>query len=153
MATVSEIKKELEKKDNKALFDYCLRLIKYKKENKELIAYLLFESDQLQDYLEKIKQETDDLFLQMNSSNLYFIKKSIRKILRNINKHIRFISSKQAEAELLIYFCNCMKKYAIPMKRSRQLMNLYEAQLKKIELAVSTLHPDLQYDLRKEILK
>jgi hypothetical protein len=37
------------------------------------------------------------------------------------------------------------------MKKSRQLINLFENQLKKIDAALSSLHPDLQYDLRKQI--
>ena len=92
-----------------------------------------------------------NLFLEINKSNIYFVKKSIRKILRNVNKHIRFALSKQVEAELLIHFCNCISKYSIPVKKSKQLTNLYETQLKKIDEALSTLHPDLQYDLKKQI--
>jgi hypothetical protein len=31
-------------------------------------------------------------------------------------------------------------------------MNLYESQLKKIDAALSALHPDLQYDFKKRLL-
>ena len=149
-SSISDIKKELSKKNSRDLLDFCIRLAKYKKENKELLAYLLFEVDNIPAYLENVKQETDHLFSDINTSNIYFIKKSVRKILRYINKHIRFALSKQVEAELLIHFCNCIDKYSIPVKKSRQLMNLYEAQLTKIEGALSTLHPDLRYDLRRQ---
>ena len=153
LSSVNEIKKDLGKRDHRELIDYCMRLVKFRKENKELLNFLLFEADDISSYIEKIKQETDDLFLEINQSNIYYIKKSIRRILRNVNKQIRFTLSKQAEAELLIHFCNCISKYSIPVNKSRQLINLYEAQLKKIEEALSTLHPDLQYDLRKELQK
>ncbi len=150
-ASISEIKKDLEKRGHHELVSYALRLAKFKKENKELLAFLLFEEDNISDYLENIKQETEYLFGEINKNNIYYIKKSVRKILRLLNKHIRIISSKQAEAELLIHFCNCIINYSIPLKKSRQLKNLCEAQLKKIEQALSTLHPDLQYDLKKQL--
>ncbi|MGN6532489.1 MAG: hypothetical protein ACTHK0_12170 [Ginsengibacter sp.] len=152
-ASISEIKKELEKRDFNELQGYCLRLARFKKENKELLAFLLFESDNVPAYIENVKQETDAQFEEINKRNIYFIKKSIRKILRSVNKHIRFSQSKQTEAELLIHFCNCIRRYSIPIKNSRQLMNLNESQLKKINAALSTLHHDLQYDLKKQILK
>jgi len=149
--SLNEIKKDLEKREFKELLAFCLRLAKFKKENKELLDFLLFQSDDLFNYTESIKKETETLFEAINKSNIFYIKKSIRKILRFINKHIRFASSKQVEAELLIHFCNCILKYSIPLKKSRQLLNLYEAQIKKISLALSTLHPDLQYDLKKQL--
>ena len=149
-SSITEIKKELEKREFKELLGYCLRLAKFKKENKELLGYLLFEAGDISCYIQNVKQETEIFFDGINKTNIYFIKKSIRKILRNINKHIRFALSKQVEAELLIHFCNCMLKYSIPIQKSRQLVNLYEAQLKKIEEALSGLHPDLQYDLKRQ---
>lgn len=152
-ASINEIKKDLEKKNSKELVAFCLRLAKYKKENKELLGFLLFENDDIPSFIENAKQETDSLFENINKSNIYYIKKSVRKILRNVNKQIRFSSLKQVEAELLIHFCNCIVSFSIPLKQSRQLMNLYEAQLIKIENVLSELHPDLQYDLRRYILK
>jgi hypothetical protein len=152
LSSIIEIKKDLEKRDSNELLEYCLRLARYKKENKELLAFLLFESDNIPVYLENVKQEIEQQFMEINKSNIYFIKKSVRKILRSINKYIRFSLSKQIEAELLIHFCNCLINFSIPLKKSRQLMNLYENQLKKIDAALSTLHPDLQYDFKKQLL-
>ena len=43
-ATISEIKKTLFSLEKEEVVEHCLRLIKYKKENKELLNYLLFES-------------------------------------------------------------------------------------------------------------
>ena len=151
-SSISEIKKDLEKRASNELLEYCLRLARYKKENKELLAFLLFESDNIPVYVENVKQEIEQQFMEINKSNIYFIKKSVRKILRSINKYIRFALSKQIEAELLIHFCNCLINFSIPLKKSRQLMNLYENQLKKIDAALSTLHPDLQYDFKKLLL-
>lgn len=153
VASVSEIKKELDKKDKKDLLAFCTRLIKFKKENKELISFILFESEDLTSYIQRIKEDTDILFSEMNTSNVYFIKKTTRKILRNLNKHIRFAASAEVEVELLIYFCNCFKKYQIPVKKSKQLQNIYDSQLKKIEVVLDKLHPDLQFDFRQTLIQ
>ncbi len=150
-ATIHDIKKELEKRNANELLSYCLKLAKFKKENKELLHFLLFESEDSAAYIENLKQETNEMFLEINMNNVYFIKKSVRKILRNMNKHIRFTASKQAECELLIHFCNCIVSYSIPVKKSRQLLNIYESQLKKIDTVLASLHPDLQYDLKRQL--
>lgn len=152
-ASINEIKKDLEKRDPDEILQYCLQLARFKKENKELLSFLLFDADDISEYVKNIKQETDQQFEEINKSNIYFIKKSVRKILRSLNKYIRFSLSKQVEAELLIHFCNCIISHSVPIKKSQQLMNLYQTQLKKIDQALSTLHPDLQYDLRRLLLK
>jgi|SRR6185312_6359265 len=152
-ASINEIKKDLENRDIEEVIACCLHLARFKKENKELLSFLLFDANDISGYIENIKQETDLQFREINKSNIYFIKKSVRKILRSLNKYIRFSLSKQIEAELLIHFCNCIISHAVPIKKSQQLMNLYQTQLKKIDQALSSLHPDLQYDLRRLLLK
>lgn len=150
-ASISEIKLELENAPAKDLSALLLRVIKYKKDNKELLNFLLFESHDLQGYIKKIKTEIDDLFLQINQANIYFAKKSLRKILKITNKHIKYIAIKEAEAELLIYYCTKIKKSGIKMEKSAALTNLYYNQIKKIKLIIETLHQDLQHDYAKEI--
>jgi hypothetical protein len=44
IASLSEIKKELKEKTNHELTELVLKLTKHKVENKELLAYVLFES-------------------------------------------------------------------------------------------------------------
>ena len=149
--SLNELKKELEYKDKTELLSFCMRLVKFKKENKELLAFLLFEESDINTYIENIKEETTEYFGGINSSNIYFIKKGLRKILRLVNKQIKFAGSKQAEAEILIHFCNNILEFSIPLHKSRQLLNMYQTQLNKIDSALSTLHPDLQYDLRKQL--
>jgi len=152
-ASLNQIKNALVNENSEELVEYCLRLAKFKKENKELLQYLLFQAEDISLYIDEVKNEIEEQFVQMNKSNIYFIKKSVRKILRNINKQIRFSSSRHAEVELLIQFCKCIIKHSIPIKKSWQLNNIYENQLKKIDKSLAHLHPDLQYDLKKELDK
>lgn len=148
-ATINEIKDELQSLSPSGVAALCLRLAKFKKENKELLTYLLFEAHDLNAYIESVKKEIDLLFADINNSNIYFAKKSIRKILRITNKHIRYTGSEQAETELLIYFCSKLKSSGIRIRTSTALTNLYNQQLKKIEKALAELHEDLQYDYLK----
>jgi hypothetical protein len=151
-ASINEIKKALSDRSPAEISEFCLRLAKFKKENKEMLSFILFEEDNVSDFVAAVKKETDEQFLKMNTSNVYFIKKSVRKILRTINKQIRFSMSKQVEAELLIHYCNSFITYSIPIEKSRQLFTLYQNQLKRIEKSLSSLHPDLQYDMQRQLI-
>ena len=152
-ASISDIKQELTNIEPAKLLELCLRLAKYKKDNKELLNYLLFEANDEQAYISNVKKEIEESFVEINQSNLYFAKKSLRKILRNTAKHIRYTGSKQAEIELLLHFCNTLKHSTIPIKNSTALVNLYQFQLKKIAKLINTMHEDLQYDYLKELDK
>ncbi len=101
-ATVSELKKELQTRSEKELMALCLRLSKFKKENKELLTYLLYESADEMGYIRTVQLEIDEQFSEINTKTYYFIKKSVRKILRNIKKYIRYSGKKQTEVELLL---------------------------------------------------
>jgi len=152
-SSVSEIKQELLNTPQKQLIELCLQLAKYKKENKELLSYLLFESHNLEAYIKNVKADIDEQFENINKDNLYFAKKSLRKILRVTLKYIRHTSSKQAEVELLIYFCNALKNSGIAMRKSTALTNLYNQQIKKIHKVIDTMHEDLQHDYLRELQK
>ncbi|HTI09683.1 MAG TPA: hypothetical protein VL832_14035 [Puia sp.] len=150
-ATIHEIKQELNTLSPTRLAELCLRLAKFKKDNKELLTFLLFESNELTEYIENVKKEIDLEFEELPKPNLYLTKKSLRKILRVTTKQIRYTGSPQAEVELLTYFCSRIKKSGIPIKNSPVLNNLYQQQLKKIQGVIDTMHEDLQYDYLKEL--
>ncbi|UII77402.1 hypothetical protein LV716_06420 [Flagellimonas sp. HMM57] len=145
-ATVVQIKKELQHKNPDELLELCLRLSKFKKENKELLTYLLFEADNEEGYIETVKSEIDELFEEINTSSYFYIKKSIRKILRNLKKYIRYSGNKETEVELLLYFCQKLKDFRPSIERNTTLTNLYERQLIYIRKKILLLHEDLQYD-------
>lgn len=148
-ATVTELKDELQSAAPAQVLALCLRLVKFKKENKELLTYLLFEAQDLPNYMKAVKGEMDQLFSGINFSNLYFAKKTIRKILRFTNKHIKYTGSKHAETELLLHFCISLKASGISIEKSTALTNLFAGQIKKIGVSLATLHEDLQYDYKK----
>ncbi|WP_223548321.1 hypothetical protein [Aestuariivivens sp. NBU2969] len=145
-ATLREIKKELSLHSHENLQELCLRLTRFKKENKELLTYLLFESTNEEAYINSIRRYVENEFELINRSSLFYIRKSVRKILRNLKKYIRYSQKKETEVELLLHFCEQLKAFRPNIKRSQQLVNTYTRQIALIKKTVTTLHEDLQYD-------
>ena len=150
-ASLKLIKTELDLLHPERVKALCLLMAKFRKENKELLSYLLFESDDERTYIKDVKSEMDGLFAELNKNNLYLAKKSIRKILRTANKYIKYSGSKQTEVEILIHFCNKLRNTGISLSQNTVLGNIYIRQINKINKAVSSLHEDLQYDYAEEI--
>jgi len=150
-ASVKELKEELHNCSQQELLELCLRLSKFKKENKELLTYLLFESYDETAYIENVKIEIDTQFGLINRKTYYFIKKGVRKILRELKKYIRYSQKKETEIDLLIYFCLKLKNFSPSINKNVTLQNLYQRQIGMIEKAVATLHEDLQSDYRQEL--
>jgi hypothetical protein len=131
--TVKEISQELVNLSPKELRDLCLRLARFRKENKELLTYLLFESSDEVSYIESVKKEIDQQFEQVNKKSYYFIKKGLRRI------------------DLLIYYCSKLKKFTPSIQRNAALRSLYLRQIVTIREKLGSLHEDLQYDYGLEL--
>ena len=151
VASVSDIRNELLTLPPKKLVELCQRLARFKKENKELLAFLLFEADNEPNYVESIKLEIDESFEQLNTANWYFAKKGLRKILRSISKYSKFTTQKESEVEMLLHFVKQMNERGFPMLRMKAVTSLYEVQVAKVSKLVDLLHEDLRFDYRKEL--
>lgn len=150
-ASIKELKTELTTLFPDQLMELCLKLVKFKKENKELLTYLLFESNDEPAYINKIKNLMDEEFKGLNKHNSYLANKTLRKILRTINKFINYSGSKQTEVELRMYFCKKIRNTNISLRSNTALANLYQRQLLKIRKVLATMHEDLQYDYSDEL--
>ena len=150
-STINELKQELVNTPAPALVELCLRLARFKKENKELLTYLLFEAHDTSAYIKAVKEEMELQFSDINKGNVYYVKKTLRKILRAVKKYIRYSGLAIVEVELLIYFCKSMKEVNISIEKNPVLSNIYQNQLKNIHKALKGLHEDLQYDYLKSI--
>lgn len=150
-ASLKEIKTELNHRSTQELLELCLRLSKFKKENKELLTYLLFESTNEEAFIQSIKEKVDADFETINTKTFFYIKKSVRKILREIKKFIRYSQNKETEVELLLYFCHKLKNFNPSIKRNTTVTNLYNRQIAYIEKKITSLHEDLQFDYNLEL--
>jgi hypothetical protein len=148
---ISQLKQEMQERPVGVLMEICLRLARYKRENKELITYLLFDIHDEKAFIDSVKAEIDEQFAVINKSNIYYARKSVRKILKTTNKYIRFSGLKQTEVELLMYFCRKLIQSRLRMKESVALMKLFATQIQKIRKAISMLHEDLQFDYGEEL--
>lgn len=152
-ATINELKKEFASLEPERAVELTLRLARFKKENKELLTFLIYESHDLPGYIRQVKEEMDQEFLTMNRDTLYLAKKSLRKILRITAKYVRYTGSKEAEVELLIHFIENIHKSNIPYRGGAVISNLYDTQIKKITKLITLLDEDLQHDWLTELNK
>ncbi|MEO6406219.1 MAG: hypothetical protein ABIY51_02605 [Ferruginibacter sp.] len=150
-STVKEIKSALESSGHADLLQLCMRLIKFKKENKELATYVLFEAENETGYIIQVKDTLDLLFAEVNKTNLYFAKKNLRKITRTANRFIKYTEVATTEVDILLYVAEAMKDLNLPLHKSAALLNIFNGLLKKIEKVMSGLHEDLQYDYHRQL--
>lgn len=150
-ASIKEIRTDLKHRSDKELMELCLRLARFKKENKELLTYLLFESESEETFILSVKEHIDAGFENINTNSFYYIKKSVRKVLRETKKFIRYSGKKETEVELLLYFCNRLKRFSPSIEKNVALINLYKRQLDFIRKKIASLHEDLQFDFHREL--
>jgi len=151
IASIKELRKSLGEKTPKELLELCLKMAKYKKENKEYLTYLIYEAPNEEAYIEGVKRLLVEEFEDLDRSSFYRLKKNIRKILRTCIKYIRYSKKKATEAELRLTFCRELVKMSPSLKRSTVLKNIYYQQLKMVGKAVDKLHEDLQFDYEEEL--
>ena len=152
-ASVKQIKTGLEQLTQKELVEACLRLTKFKKENKELLTYILFEEADEPGYISNVKASLEFLFEEVNRSNIYFAKKTLRKIVRTANKYIRYSKEPTTEAEILLFVAENILALGLNMKKNIALENIYLSIIKRINKTVAALHEDLQYDYHRQLKK
>jgi hypothetical protein len=153
-ATVNELRKELKDSDPDVVRELCLRLIKYKKENKELATYAIFESHDETAYLKNVCEEIEESFKEIpRGGNTYYIKKTLRKILRFANRQIKYSGNKISELEIRIFFLEQMLEAKVPKYSGTVLGNLYDQQVKKILSIQKGMEEDLQADFQSQIDK
>lgn len=149
-ANIAELKATMASMPANQLALLCIRLARFKKENKELLTYLLFDANDELLFIKDVKMYMQEEFEQINFSNLYYVKKSLRKILRVMNKHIRYSGLAETEVILLMFFCRAIKE-RVPIEKNTVIKNLFNNQLKKLEKCIASLHEDLQYEYLKEL--
>jgi hypothetical protein len=152
-ASLAQLKKELKHKSGDELEALVLRLTRHKIENKELLTYLLFEAEDEASFIVHIKEDFDLLFEEVNTNNMYYIKKGIRKILRTLKRYIRYSQNKETEVELLLYFCEKMAAFSPSLRENQAMLYVFQKQKEMISKKIKNLHEDLQYDYDLELEK
>jgi len=148
-ASIDDIKNELKQLPPKKVLELTLRLARFKKENKELLTYLLFESHDEQGYIRTLQAEMDEEFASIDPLPVSKAKKEYRKIIRTINRQIKYINSKSAAVELLLYFAMKLKDRETVLHP--RLQTIFFQQVSKAEKLLPGIEDDLQFDYRQKI--
>lgn len=146
---LQDIKKEIQHLSAPQLAELVLRLARHKKENKELLAYLLFVANDQDAFIEQSKYEVGMMFYIL-PSRAYDATKTLRKILRYITKLSRFSASKPVEISLLMAFCNNYLEYVDRKASFKPLRTVFVKQIEKISKLITKLHEDVQADYLSE---
>ena len=146
-SSIAELKKELVQLDQGELLDTCLRMARFKKDNKELLTYLLFMSKDEQAYVTLLCDQIDEYFA--DTPNMH--RKTLRKVIRWMEKCLRFSGIKETGIQVRLYFCAALQASRTPYRRHRVMTNMFTGQLKKINKAVESLHVDIRCEYQSEI--
>ncbi len=141
----SDLKKELLQLSNPEIAALCLRLARFKKENKELLTYLLFKADDQDLFIKEYKEEMDLQFTKISGSS-YLVVKALRKITLQMNNQIRYAGSEVVKIELTLYFCSNYVNYVNYHSPYKPLRNLFYRNIEKAKAVIQKLHEDLQHD-------
>jgi hypothetical protein len=153
--TLANLKKELSYLPEKELIALITDLAKFSRENKAFLYFKLNERDQPNLFVDAVKEELDEAFQTTNTRHYHGAKKAAQTIRRKLNKSLKLSKNKADQAELILYFCEQMKKYDYQRHGHPVINNLYHVQIGKAKKLISTLHEDLQsdYEYRIEELK
>ncbi len=146
---LAELKKELNFHETPELKELCLRLAKYKTENKELLHYLLFYQDRKDDYVNEVKMLLEADFDNLHPS-IYYVTKQLRKLTRVMNKHVKYIGEKNKETELALYFSELFSNHPIANTTHKALIGLLFRQLKRLNKLIPKMEDDLQFDYQQQ---
>ncbi len=152
-ASIKQIKDELNQLSQNELVNICLRLSKFKKENKELISYLLFDASNESGYVEEVKKSLAEEFAGVNTKSVYITKKNLRKIIRIANRFIKYSDDPETPVQILLFICVEMNKLPVNFSRSTSLSNIVSATRNKLLKQIEALHEDLQYEYKREFKK
>ncbi len=146
-ASIAELKKELVRLDSGELLDACLSLARFKKDNKELLTYLLFLCQDEQGFANSLCDEIDEQFSLTPNAH----KKTLRKLIRWMNKCLRFTKVKDTEIRVRLHFCRALRSSKTPIRRTKVVTNMYNGQLKKVRSVIEKLHIDIKSEVEREI--
>jgi hypothetical protein len=150
-ASAKEVRDDLKHRTHQELMDIVLRLSRFKKENKELLTYLLFESEYEEGYIDSVKIFMSQNLEKLESKTGYHQKKRVRKVLRDTKKYIRYSGNKETEVILLTHFCKILIQDYPHLMRLKVVRDVVHRQMLLARVRLSTLHEDLQYDYEREL--
>lgn len=149
--SLAHLKKDLSYLSEKELIALILDLAKFSRDNKAFLYFKLNERDQPNLFLDAVKEELDEAFKMANTRHYHVAKKAAQGIRRKLNKSLKLSKNKADHADLILYFCEQMKKYEFWRHHHPVIDNLFKVQIGKAIKLINTLHEDIQSDFSYRI--
>lgn len=149
-ASIKQLKDTLSTLGREELTGLLLRMVKFKKENKELLTFLLYEAGDLDAYVYEISQEIKDEFENYRLKTAYYKRKGCRRILRILKKYIKYAADKEVEVRLLLAYVSMVAE-SKTFITDRVIQKIAFRQLLLAEKSIVKLHEDLQYEYKLEL--
>lgn len=149
-ASIKQLKDTLSTLGREELTGLLLRMVKFKKENKELLTFLLYEAGDLDAYVYEISQEIKDEFENYRLKTAYYKRKGCRRILRILKKYIKYAADKEVEVRLLLAYVSMVAE-SKTFIADRVIQKIAFRQLLLAEKSIVKLHEDLQYEYKLEL--
>jgi len=147
---LNDLKKEIISIGRKDLETICLQLAKHKVENKDLLAYLLFDAEDPIKYASKIKLELDDFFqISFPAKTNYNAAKLLRKAYKLITKYSKFTKSAAGEIELILHFSELFLNHFSLHNHYQPLRYLYVRSISRTGKIFLKLHEDIRMDYKE----
>lgn len=150
-ASIDDIKKELQRLPPKKVLELTLKLARFKKENKELLTYLLFEAGDEEGYVKSLQLEMDEMFADVHKAPSATVKKQLRRITRLITRQSKYMGSKSAAAELHLHFCSVLQSHPDNLLNITSANTIFHQQLNRAEKLIPMLEDDLQRDYQRRL--
>ncbi len=148
--SLSDIRKELAYASPEELKSLCLRMARFKKENKEHLAFLLFQKNEA-DFIKSVKAEISDALDDIHRIHAFQARKVLQKTLRTIVKYKKFCLSKVFEMEVMLHFIRSMQAKQISEYTSSYTGQFYKKQQLKLVKILESLDEELSMDYRDEV--
>lgn len=151
IASLAEIKKELQHLSQKELITLIADLSKFSTDNKLFLYFQLYGREQPDLFLEMVQEELVHQFQTANTQNSYYAKKAAQGIRRKLNKYLKFSKEKAVQVDLIVFFCGMLVEYGYLKHRHPVIDNLYGMQVSKVERLLGQMHEDLQFDYQDKV--
>ena len=149
-ASIKQLKDTLSTLGREELIGLLLHMVKFKKENKELLTFLLFEADDLDAYVHEITLLIKDEFENYRLKTAYYKRKGCRRVLRMLKKYIKYAADKEVEVRLLLAYVSMVAE-SKSFINDRVIQKIALRQLLLAEKSIVKLHEDLQYEYKLEL--
>ncbi len=150
-ASIKQLRTEIGNLPPHKLAALTERLIKYKKDNKELASYIIFYEEDEAGFADDVETALEEQFGLINFKTAFFAKKGLRKMIRIANKFLRYTPNKSTQARIIMDVLSRLALIPASLKKNTQIKNMQVSLLKKLDDILLQVHQDERHDFEKQL--